>query len=135
LDRRSSPGGRRYISGNYVTNKSRGGLEQSRSTHLYCRGPVLPSQHRYLTRKSQSYGTPVPGDLTPTSGLHRHCTHMCTLPHAKKHKQHILKINKILFKWKNKDMKDRKQWAASQTAVTAGPASITCQSQKTWKRQ
>lgn len=32
-------------------------------------------------------------------------------------------------------MKDRKQWAASQTAVTAGPASITCQSQKTWKRQ
>lgn len=40
---------------------------------------------------SQPPATPAPGDLSLSSGLHKHCTDMCTSPHADMTHRHNLK--------------------------------------------
>lgn len=67
-----------------------------KSTCCFPRGPELDSQHPYSS--SQTSLTPVPGDLMPSSGFHRHQAHMWYIDtHASKPPTYMKQTFKILL--------------------------------------
>ena len=63
-----------------------------KSTGCSCRGPGFDSQHPHGS--SQVCASPVPGDLMPSSGLHRPCRHR-VYRHTCRQNTHTHKMKEI----------------------------------------